>query len=119
MKGAELMGVTHETFADILHRRTRRVQARRVERVLLVLRPLRDDNVWFKPRKGYRRSTYRDKFKCRGCGTDLENFTEACDICVDRRAKQATRKTDEGRMAERLRSQRRRKAEKERRSATM
>lgn len=60
-KGAEAIGFSYDNLRRILYRQSRSVQKRHVRSAIMVLRELRDDDVWAAPTIGrprkYRRET--------------------------------------------------------------
>lgn len=75
------LGVSDNNYRMILYLRNKQVQKRIVARTIVLLRELREQNVWDPPRTG-RRSKH--VARCAGCGGDPDNWTYDCTRCDER-----------------------------------
>jgi hypothetical protein len=92
-RAADTIGFGVAALRSILYRRTYNVQKRFVVAALAVLRELRSNVVWDPPRLG---RPLRYVARCKGCGTELSNYTDDCRVCWERRRGRARRATSPG-----------------------
>jgi hypothetical protein len=78
-QASQSISMSENAYRDLLYKRTFFTQKRFVRRAIVLLRELRDENVWERPTQG-RPLAHRPY--CRGCGADLSSNTLGCRVCT-------------------------------------
>lgn len=93
---ANRSGLSYNALTSVLTGKTRFVQKAKFKKVLLELISMRRKNERSINELARWRITRRDSngAVCSGCGTPQDNYTDGCEICVDRRNQRKRRKNE-------------------------